>query len=133
MPAWGRPRDVRFDEAAADAAIESVAACRFVLGAAWSSERMAADLALASWEGRSADSFTTSLRARETTTEEVRGDLLSLQRAIEDAVDDARIEQGRIDRLQSQWDTERRAEVDALRELEDASTLNAADPIEASF
>ncbi len=120
MPNWGRPRDVLFDEPAAGAAIESVAAFRFVLASSWASERSAADRALASWEGLSADAFGAALGARQAETDQASSDLLALQRAIEDAADDARIEQGRVDRRQAQWDVERRAEIAAQLELEDA-------------
>jgi hypothetical protein len=97
---------VVFDHLAAAAAVEAVAAMRFVLELSWTAEVDAADDALARWEGLASDAFRASLGARRAATADLARTLVVLQRGIEDAVDDAVLEQRRIDALQAEWDAE---------------------------
>ena len=121
MPSWGRPGDIHFDHDAAEAAVAALVAARFSLEVAWAAEDQTARAALASWEGRAAEAFETSHAARGAVTEEVVVRLGLLQSSIESAIDDAVLEQARIDVLQAEWDDERRREIEAARAVEEAA------------
>lgn len=120
MPDWNRPHDLHFDHAAAAAALDAVDAMRFTLEWAWGAEERSAGEALAGWEGLAADSFRGSHRSRAVTTEDISVRLGVLAASIRGAVDDAVVEQARVDALQAEWDAqarlERRLEVDAVAE-----------------
>jgi len=110
MPEWALPQDIRFDQAAAQAAAEAVAELRFVLASAARSEDGAVDQALVGWEGLSADHFATSVRARQHEYRNLDLALRLLESALLDAVADALREQRRIDLLQAEWLVQDRAE-----------------------
>ncbi len=111
MPDWARPIDVRFDHAAAAAAVDALAGARFALALSWAAEDRTAQAALATWEGQAADAFSVSHRARGAAAEDLDVRLRLLQIAIEDAVGDALVEQARVDARQADWDAQRRLEI----------------------
>lgn len=122
MPDWARPHDIHFDHAAAMAAIDAIDAMRFTLEWAWGGEDRTAVDALATWEGLAADAFRASHRSRAAVTEDISVRLGVLAASIRGAVDDAIVEQARIDALQSEWDAQARIE----REIEAAASAEAA-------
>jgi hypothetical protein len=116
MPDWVRPVDVGFDHLAAQAAIEAAAAMRFAMDRAWQAEDQAAHVALGSWEGAASDGFRASVTRRRRVTAAASGELVALQRHLEQAADDALLAQRRVETMQQAWDGEQRSEraVEAL-------------------
>ena len=132
MPDWIRPQDIHFDHAAAEAALDAIAAARFTLEWAWSAEGHTAGLALARWEGLAADSYRASHRARRSATGEASERLRLLAAAIQDAIDDAVAAQRRVDTLQVEWDAQWRSEQQAAADAAaaiDAEAANDATPV----
>ena len=117
MPDWVRPGDIHFDHAAADAALDAIAAARFTLEWAWAAEDRSANVALGRWEGLAAAAFRSSHGARLAVTEEASTRLSLLASAIEAAVDSARTEQARVDALQAEWDAQLRREREIAAEI----------------
>ncbi len=115
MPDWMRPRQQWFDTAAADMAIEAVAALRFVLTMSWDVEADAARTALIGWNGRAARAFDASVSSRAERVDQLHRQLGALQADLEAAVDEARRDQLRVDELQRRWDRELEAEHAAER------------------
>lgn len=125
MPTWVRPDDVVFDHAAAGAAVEAIAAARFVVDWTWAAEEDGAQRALARWEGRAADGFGRSHRARRNHAEAAIEALRSLELAINAAMDDAIVEQGRVDQQQAAWDAQRQAELLAEQDQAEGSSASS--------
>lgn len=123
MPAWPRPNDIWFDHAAADGAVDAIAAMRFGLEFGWAIEEEAADAALDAWEGMAARAFRSSLGARANLSVDLAGELRLLQSSIELAIDDASTQQRRIDDLQSTWDDQSRAELSAAHDAAEEAAL----------
>lgn len=110
MPGWIPPGDLRFDHGAADAAIVEIRLTRETVSAALAVQLPATRRAFFTWRGQTADLTEDWMTHHHSALESLVERLTALEAEINDAIDDAHVEQARRDRIQARWWQEWREE-----------------------
>lgn len=110
MPGWLPPADVRFDHDAARTALDAIRDAIGRVEDELAQTAMAVALARRTWRGRRRDQFDDRWSHREAELRRLLDGLTALQWEVATAVEHARSEQHRRDRLQAHWRRELREE-----------------------
>jgi uncharacterized protein YukE len=120
MPSWSPNwSDVRFDHAAAAAAIAELRRAATVVDAASDRRGSLANTATQRWEGRHRETFDDEVRRLQHDGRDLADAMRREAGRIADAAETARIEQSRREEARRQWHRESAAEAEAERERAD--------------